>query len=73
VSLLGCPEPKVLRNQGPHQGQHANGSCDDRLRPSISDELFQADADGWLHVFSASRWHDPVIQRIHDLIVSRSR
>jgi hypothetical protein len=41
--------------------------------PSIRDELFQADADGWLHVFFATRWHDPVTQQIHDLIESRSR
>jgi len=41
--------------------------------PSIRDELFQADADGWLHINFATRWHDPVIQQIHDLIESRSR
>ncbi|MGH3208454.1 MAG: ankyrin repeat domain-containing protein [Trebonia sp.] len=38
--------------------------------PSIRDELFQADADGWLHIFFATRWHDPVTQQIHDLIES---
>jgi Ankyrin repeats (many copies) len=41
--------------------------------PSIRDELFQADADGWLHMFFATRWHDPVTQDIHNLIESRSR
>jgi Ankyrin repeats (many copies) len=41
--------------------------------PSIRDELFQADADGWLHIFFATRWHDPVIQQLHQLIESRSR
>jgi hypothetical protein len=41
--------------------------------PSIRDELFQADADGWLHVFFATRWHDPVTQQLHDLIQSRTR
>jgi hypothetical protein len=41
--------------------------------PSIRDELFQADADGWLHIFFATSWHDPVTQQIHDLIESRSR
>jgi ankyrin repeat protein len=40
--------------------------------PSIRDELFQADADGWQHINFATRWHDPVIQQIHDLIESRS-
>ena len=40
--------------------------------PSIRDELFQADADGWLHMFFATRWHDPVIQQLHDLLESRS-
>jgi hypothetical protein len=41
--------------------------------PSIRDELLQADADGWLHLFFATRWHDPVTQQIHDLIESRTR
>lgn len=41
--------------------------------PSLRDELFQADADGWLHTFFAARWHDPVTQQIHDLIESRTR
>jgi hypothetical protein len=41
--------------------------------PSIRDELFQADADGWLHVFFATNWHDPVTQQLHHLIESRSR
>ena len=41
--------------------------------PSIRDELFQLDADGWLHIFFATSWHDPVTQQIHDLIESRSR
>jgi hypothetical protein len=41
--------------------------------PSIRDELFQADADGWLHMFFATRWHDPVTQQLHHLIESRSR
>jgi hypothetical protein len=41
--------------------------------PSIRDELFQADADGLLHMIFATRWHDPVIQQLHQLIESRSR
>ena len=41
--------------------------------PSIRDDLFHADADGWLHMFSAARAHDPVTQQIHDLIGTRSR
>ncbi len=41
--------------------------------PSIRDELFQADADAMLHVFFATRWHDPVTQQIHDLIESGTR
>jgi hypothetical protein len=41
--------------------------------PSIRDELFQADADLWLHMFFATRWHDPVTQQLHHLIESRSR
>ena len=41
--------------------------------PSIRDELFQADADGWLHVFFATRQHDPVTRQLHDLIQSRTR
>jgi hypothetical protein len=41
--------------------------------PSIRDELIQADADGWLHMLYATRWHDPVAQQIHDLIQSRKR
>jgi hypothetical protein len=40
--------------------------------PSISDELAQADADGWLHMLFATRWHDPVIQQLHQLIESSS-
>jgi len=39
--------------------------------PSIRDELLQADADGWLHVYSATSWHDPVTQQLHQLIESR--
>jgi hypothetical protein len=38
--------------------------------PSIRDELFHVDADGWLHMLFATRWHDPVTQQLHDLIVS---
>jgi hypothetical protein len=41
--------------------------------PSIRDELCQADADSWLHICFATRWHDPVTQQIHDLIQSRTR
>jgi hypothetical protein len=41
--------------------------------PSIRDELFQADADGLLHVFFATSWHEPVTQQLHQLIESRSR
>ena len=40
--------------------------------PSIRDGLFQAGADGWLHIFFATRWHDPVTRQLHDLIKSRS-
>ncbi len=40
--------------------------------PSIRDELAQADADGWLHMLFATRWHDPVIQQLHQLIESSS-
>jgi ankyrin repeat protein len=41
--------------------------------PSIRDDLFQADADGWLHIFFAARPHDPLTQQLHDLIETRSR
>ena len=41
--------------------------------PSIRDELLHADADGWLHVYFATRMHDPLPQQVHDLIESRSR
>jgi hypothetical protein len=41
--------------------------------PSIRDEFLHVDADGWLRVLYATRWHDPVPQQIHDLIESRSR
>jgi Ankyrin repeats (3 copies) len=41
--------------------------------PSIRDELYQSDADGWLRIFFTTRWDDPVTQQIHDLIESRSR
>ena len=41
--------------------------------PSIRDELFQADAGAWLHIYFATRWHDPVTQQLHELIESRSR
>ena len=41
--------------------------------PSIRDELLQAGADGWLHIYFASSWHDPVTQQLYDLIESRSR
>jgi Ankyrin repeats (many copies) len=41
--------------------------------PSIRDKLFQADADGWLRVFYATRWDDPVAQQVHELIEARSR
>ena len=40
--------------------------------PSIRDELFQADADGWLRIFFATRWDDPLAQQVHELIVSRT-
>ncbi len=36
--------------------------------PSIRDDLLQADADGWLHIFFAARLHDPPIEQLHDLI-----
>jgi hypothetical protein len=41
--------------------------------PSIRDDLLQADADGWLHIFFAAHPHDPLTQQIHDLIETRSR
>jgi Ankyrin repeats (3 copies) len=41
--------------------------------PSIRDEIVQVDADGWLHILFATRWHDPVTQQIHELIQSRKR
>jgi hypothetical protein len=41
--------------------------------PSIRDELLRADADGWLHMLDATRWHDSVTRQIHDLIQSRKR
>jgi len=41
--------------------------------PSVRDDLFQADADGWLHIFFALRAHDPLTQQLHDLIETRSR
>jgi hypothetical protein len=41
--------------------------------PSIRDEMLHADADAMLHVYFATRWHDPVIQQIHDLLESRAR
>jgi hypothetical protein len=40
--------------------------------PFIRDQLAQADADGWLHMLFATRWHDPVIQQLHQLIESSS-
>jgi hypothetical protein len=39
--------------------------------PSIRDELFQADPDGWLHIFFATRWHDPATQQLHHLLDPR--
>ena len=41
--------------------------------PSIRDEILQADADAWLHILFATRWHDPVTQQLHELIESRTR
>jgi len=41
--------------------------------PTIRDELLDADADAMLHVYFATRWHDPVTQQLHDLLESRSR
>ena len=41
--------------------------------PSIRDEMLHADADAMLHVYFATRWHDPVTQQIHDLLESRAR
>jgi hypothetical protein len=38
--------------------------------PSIRDDIYEADADGWLHIFLAHRPHDPTTQQIHDLIES---
>ncbi len=36
--------------------------------PSIRDDLFRADADGWLLIFFAARPHDPLTRQLHDLI-----
>jgi Ankyrin repeats (3 copies) len=41
--------------------------------PSIRDEMFHADSDAMLHVYFATRWHDPVTQQLHDLLGPRSR
>ncbi|WP_425465387.1 hypothetical protein [Nonomuraea mesophila] len=41
--------------------------------PSIRDDLFQLDADGWLHMSHAAHPHDPVTQRLHELIAARAR
>jgi Ankyrin repeats (many copies)/Ankyrin repeats (3 copies) len=41
--------------------------------PSIRDEMLHADADAMLHVYFATRWHDPVTRQLHDLLESRSR
>jgi hypothetical protein len=41
--------------------------------PSIRDDLFQADADGWLHISFATYPHDPLTQQLHDLIETRTR
>ena len=41
--------------------------------PSIRDEMLHADADAMLHVYFATRWHDPVTQQLHDLLESRPR
>jgi hypothetical protein len=41
--------------------------------PSIRDEMLHADADAMLHVYFATRWHDPVTQQLHHLLESRSR
>ena len=41
--------------------------------PSIRDDLFQSDADGWLHIFHAAHPHDPLTQQLHELIETRSR
>jgi ankyrin repeat protein len=41
--------------------------------PSVRDEMLHADADAMLHVYFATRWHDPVTQQLHDLLESRSR
>jgi ankyrin repeat protein len=39
--------------------------------PSIRDDVLEADADGWLHIFLfPHRPHDPITQQIHDLIDS---
>ena len=41
--------------------------------PSIRDEMLHVDAEAMLHVYFATRWHDPVTQQIHNLLESRSR
>ncbi|MDI6101707.1 ankyrin repeat domain-containing protein [Actinoplanes sp. NEAU-A12] len=41
--------------------------------PSLRDDLFQSDADGWLHIFFAARPHDPLTLQLHELIENRSR
>jgi hypothetical protein len=73
LQRTGYDQPLSGRASGPRRRRRLRcpiviSSC----RP-IRDELFQADADGWLHMFFATRWHDPVTQQLHDLIESRSR
>ncbi len=41
--------------------------------PSIRDEMLHANADAMLHVYFATRWHEPATQQLHDLLESRSR
>ncbi|GIJ54752.1 ankyrin repeat domain-containing protein [Virgisporangium aurantiacum] len=36
--------------------------------PSIRDEIFHADADGWLHIFFAARPHDPLTRELHESV-----
>lgn len=41
--------------------------------PSIREDLFHIDADGWLRISHAAHPQDPVTQHLHDLLEARSR
>ncbi|MFI6316555.1 ankyrin repeat domain-containing protein [Nonomuraea sp. NPDC050556] len=36
--------------------------------PSLRDDLFQTDVDGWLHIFHAGTLHEPETEQIHRLL-----